>query len=141
MNSNNNNNKKRGNFKLQTIEKYTDVLKTTIEAVINGEYKAKAFSIKHGVPSDFSMAIVRLGFIEKKGEKANSVYSTKLRITDIEPKDGRTVLEEIARIREERAEVLNQPAFKPLNKLTDQELIDELKKRGYTGELSKKISL
>lgn len=112
-------------------------------------------------------AVKNAGYVSliKKGKgRAKSVYKSNIKLKDIEPIHGKVVYEEMSEIRKQllekrKAKKVIVEKFKqfekeistpkeqetieksPLILYSDQQLIAELKYRGYTGELSKTMKI
>lgn len=92
----------------------------------------------------FIPACKNLGYvtIHYKSRK-QPTYAAKLAPTSVEPIHGRNVYEEVSRLAGERtkkkeSEVVNiSSVLEPKLSFSDKELVDELRRRGYTGKLTK----
>jgi hypothetical protein len=115
----------------------------------------------------FIKAVKNAGYVSeiKKGKgKAASVYKSNIKLTDIEPIHGKVIYEEMSKIRKQLLEKMNvkkvivekskqlekeistpkeQETIEklPLILYSDQQLITELKFRGYTGELTRTLKI
>lgn len=119
----------------------------------------------------FIKAVKNAGYVSeiKKGKgKAASVYKSNIKLTDIEPIHGKVIYEEMSKIRKQLFEKMNAKKVineklkeyhenlqkeptpmvnkidiekPPLILYSDQQLIAELKFRGYTGELTRTLKI
>lgn len=92
----------------------------------------------------FIPACKNLGYvaIHYKSRK-QPTYAAKLAPTSVEPIHGRNVYEEVSRLAGERIkkkgpEAVDIPSvLEPKLSFSDKELVDELRRRGYAGKLTK----
>lgn len=92
----------------------------------------------------FIPACKNLGYvtIHYKSRK-QPTYAAKLAPTSVEPIHGRNVYEEVSRLAGERTkkkgpEAVDIPSvLEPKLSFSDKELVDELRRRGYAGKLTK----
>lgn len=154
----------------EKVEKYKDNLYLLISSINEkgADFISYKFAKELKLETKFIKAVKNAGYISeiKKGKgKAASVYKSNIKLTDIEPIHGKIIYEEMSKIRKQLLEKRKikktnmekskeyqenlkkdlDPAIEitksPLILYSDQQLITELKFRGYTGELSKTIKI
>ena len=136
----------------EKVEKYTDNQKKLLQSIndSNGILKISTWLSENSVSNEFSIACRNLGYITVySGESRKGLYyKSNLLVNEIEPRHGRLVYEEVSRIRKEypsskRKQLSKEPENKNKNikliEFTDMDLFDEIKNRGYVGELTKTV--
>ena len=135
------------NTSKKTINKYVITLKLLVSKINRGERVVRRdFTTQHHVTHNFIRGCIDLGYIEPKGKKFKS------NLSDVQPIHARKLAEKLnefnvaCKSKKNEATTLlsNQNqlslAFDDyVSKLSDQQLLDELKKRGYSGKIERKI--
>lgn len=154
----------------EKVERYKDNLYLLISSINEKgtKFVYHKFAKELKLETRFIEAVKNAGYISeiKKGKgKAASVYKSNIKLKDIEPIHGKVIYEEMSKIRKQllekrkikkmNTEKLKEyqenlkkdlaPAIEitksPLILYSDQQLIAELKFRGYTGELTRTLKI
>ena len=146
----------------ETIHKYTIFLKSALVKMKKdgGNFSSTNFIRVNRLPSQFIQECVKLGFVDRVGEKRNTKYFPILDFGTVCEAHGRALAENILKYNNSHLSEGNKTTlcfenkfstflkeYKEESKLksqnfvnfSDNELIDELKRRGYNGNLSKKV--
>lgn len=129
------------NLSKERIEKHTLFLRHLVhEITIQG----KAFSFKEfckdrtKTPYTYAKAAIEMGIVEKTGAGPGTVWRARRIESQIEPIHGRLFIEKISEINRERAsrnkEVVHVMKY-GIKDMTDQQIVEELASRGFTGEI------
>lgn len=133
----------------RTVKKYTDYLRSLIIKIDkNGNiFEPSKFCREGNLPSSFVRVCEELGFIRSIGNTRNKQYHTILRYEAINPYHGRKIAETILNYNMKHSEqyinsksIVVTKSIQAVNafiEFTDTQLLDELQKRGYRGELHK----
>jgi hypothetical protein len=137
----------------ETIHKYTIFLKSALVRIRKeGEqFSATNFTKSNRLPSKFIQECVNLGFIDKTGTVRNSRYFPILDFGTVCEAHGRALAENLLKYNYSHRNEYGMPTIEGVKKdvkifdrtmsdLSDYSLIQELKCRGYKGDLRKQIT-
>jgi len=132
-------------MKLEIVKKYEEFLRNLlIEVEKNKHLVGREFCKLQKVSPKALTQAIKLGYVTKTGDRSSSTYFPNLKIREVEPWHGRVLAESISEYfrsaREKRAEkeanaISRSERGLVLQDCSNQELFEELKRRGFTGEL------
>lgn len=122
------------------IDKYQEAIHGCINAMKSGEFSSmKEFNTIYGTSSNFFLAMTRLKWIKCVKRGKNPKYEVYLDAEKVEPHHARTLLDTIDEMVEEKKK--GPGPSKQMQNLLDSVLIEELKRRGYSGSLVKRSTV
>lgn len=139
-----------------TVEKYTLYLKSLIIKINKyGElFSSTKFKEENPIPQNFITICQQLNYISSIKEGREKVFHSILKVEDINLSHGLCIAEANLRYNIKHSEIYEKSGNRivtqrekeekvkintDLQNISTQELLNELKKRGYSGELTKSV--
>lgn len=137
------------NVRPTTVKRYTEWLKLIVEKMNRAASPVPSGELREIATTDgFLRACVKLRYLERVGSNMNCSYMPLIRLKDVEPRLARNIADQMNQYNldtkikkfEQIEEVSSKKGFISNNSLDTfsvDQLVSELRKRGYSGNLQK----